>query len=147
MSKLNKFIDFTADSKMLLTSIHPDAAEFMSKVFANLAEELHYLASQKQQARLEKVAQITSRRHVDVLVAMMIDAGKSQHHAISELQSYGVSSDQVRYLWRHIKPRVERVQLKAKRATALRLKRKNYSNQEIATVLECSVRTVQRYLS
>ncbi len=146
MSKHINFIDFTADSKMLLARIHPEAAEFMSEVFSDLAGELTDLATKKKAARLEKVAQITQRRHIDVMVAMLIDAGKSQQQAITELQHYGISAEQICYLWKHIKPRVYKSKLKERQRTARRMRRNGYSNSQIARALDCSTRTVQRLL-
>ncbi|WP_155859959.1 hypothetical protein [Kordiimonas gwangyangensis] len=143
---MNEYFNLSPDGRLLITDIHPDAAIFMSKVFSDLARQLENSAEEKKRKKLETVAAITHRRHVDVLVAMMIEHGKSLDQAICELRHYGVPDEHSRFLWREIKPRVERSQLRARRTTARRMRRNGYSNGEIARKLNCSVRTVNRLL-
>ncbi|WP_417463202.1 hypothetical protein [Kordiimonas sp.] len=143
---MNEYLKLTPDGRLLIADIHPDAALYMSKVFSDLARQLEYAAAEKKRHKVETVAAITHNRHVDVLVSMMIDHGRTLDQAINELRYYGVADEQARFLWHQIKPRVARSQARTKRTTARRMRRNGYSNAQIAKRLECSIRTVNRLL-
>lgn len=143
---MNEYFQLTPDGRLLVADIHPDAALFMSKIFSDLARQLENSAKEKIARKTETVAAITHHRHVDVLVSMMIDQGKSLNQALTELRGYGVPDEHTRFLWREIRPRVERAKLREKRTTARRMRRHGYSNPQIAKRLGCSTRTVCRLL-
>jgi len=143
---MQEYFKLTPDGRLLIADIHPDAALFMSKVFTDLAAQLERAASDKQKTSLEKIAQITHRRHVDVMISMMIDSGKTLDQAITELRHYGVPDEHTRFLWREIKPRVDRAKTRERRTTARRMRRHGYTNDQIAKRFGCSTRTVCRLL-
>lgn len=147
MSNHERYIDFTPDTKLLVANIHPDAAVFMSKILADLANQLKDTAARKRQMDLEKVAYIIQRRHVDVLVSMEISKGKTLDMTIRKLATYGVPEADVRFLWKSIKPRVEASERRERQKTARRMKRHGYTNATIARKLNCSIRTVNRLLN
>lgn len=146
MVRHDRIIEFTPDGKFIVAKIHPEAAGLMADVFKNIADELERSARRKRQTDLEKVARIQHHRHVDVMIAMMIEDGKTVSEAITELSKYDVAPHQVEYLWKFIKPRVKRFRRKARQATAWRMRSAGFSNKEIAEALDCSTRTVVRLL-
>lgn len=146
MVRHDKFIEFTPDGKFIVAKIHPEAAGLMAQVFQNIAEELNRTALQKKKHDLEKVARIQHHRHIDVMVAMMIEDGKTREQAVVELSKYGVAAHHVEYLWNFIRPRVKRFKRKARQTTAKRMRRAGFSNKEIAKSLNCCTRTVIRML-
>jgi len=140
-------IKFTANGNWIVANVPAEAAHFMSRALADLSQTLEHTARDQKQRDLEKVAQIHYSRHVDVMVEMMIDEGKSLDVAIRMLANYDISEHQTRFLWKMLHPRVKRKNRMVAQKKARQLARHGKSNSEIATILACSTRTVSRLLN
>lgn len=143
---MRHIFNFDSEIRFLAAEIPPEAAQYVSKIFSQLSEQLELKSRQYLEEKNARVAAIQHNRHIDVLIAMEIDKGSSQSEAISNLLRYEVDPEAVKYLWKFIKPRVDSAKRRELRKTVLRLKRHKLSNPQIAKRLGVSTRTIQRLL-
>ncbi|UTW53976.1 hypothetical protein [Kordiimonas sp. SCSIO 12610] len=144
---MNQKFSFDKNSRLVANEIPEEAAQYASQLFAEISEELAIIAHRKKTEKAFSVADITHTRHVDLLIAMMIDEEKTLDQAITELQRFDVTEQNIRFLWKYVGARVRKSKQKEKIKAAKRMHDRGKDTKFISKRLGITRRTAQRYLS
>ncbi len=133
-------------SSLIAKEIPEDAANYISQLFKEISEKLALIADKKRQDNAFSVAEITHTRHVDLLVAMLIDEGKTLSEAINALEKFDVSEKNIRFLWQNVGSRIKEKKQKERIKAAHRMRSNGKNTDFISKRLGVTKRTAQRYL-
>ncbi len=143
---MNQKFSFQNKTSLITSEIPEEAASYASRLFADISEELAIIADKKKLDKAFSVADISHTRHIDLMIAMMIDDGKSLNQAVTCLSKFDISEKNIRFLWRFVGARVRKNKQKEKIKAAQRMRSNGKNTDFISKRLGVTKRTAQRYL-